>query len=83
MWDEAYDQNSGGFPKDPKNDPKRMETLTRMANDFIDRHKDRPFFLYLSTMRRIRPIEAHPETIAQYRRIGSHRCRPTDPNMRR
>jgi arylsulfatase A-like enzyme len=66
MWDEAYDQNSGEIPPDPAKDPKRMETLTRMAEDFVGRHRDKPFFLYLSHNAPHRPIEAHPETIAEY-----------------
>ena len=67
MWDEAYDQNAGAIPRDPDNDPKRMETLTRMAKGFIDRHRDKPFFLYVSHNAPHRPIEAHAETIAAYR----------------
>ena len=68
MWDVAYDQNSGGIAPDPASDPKRMESLTRMAKDFVGRHHDKPFFLYLSHNAPHRPIEAYAETIAEFKK---------------
>jgi arylsulfatase A-like enzyme len=50
--------------------------LTDLAVDFIDRHRDRPFFLYLPHFGVHAPLQAKEELIAKYRdkpAVGGHR----------
>jgi arylsulfatase A-like enzyme len=52
------------------------EFLTDQAVDFIERHRDRPFFLYLPHFGVHSPFEAKPELVAQFAErppAGGHR----------
>ena len=57
-------------PKPGKNqkdqDPKQVYTYTKLANEFIEQNKERPFFLYLSHHAVHTRIEAKPETVSKY-----------------
>ena len=44
------------------------DRLTREAEDFLDRHGDRPFFLYLSHYAVHTRIQGRPEVVEKYRR---------------
>lgn len=47
-------------------DPKGIYTLTRAACEFIEQHKDRPFFAYLSHHAVHTPHQARPESFARF-----------------
>ena len=53
--------------KDPAN-PKGVFSLTRGAIDFIETHRDRPFFIYLSHYAIHTGLEARPETLARFQK---------------
>jgi arylsulfatase A-like enzyme len=53
--------------KDPAN-PKGVFSLTRGALDFIETHRDRPFFVYLSHYAIHTALEARPETLARFQK---------------
>lgn len=48
-------------------DPKGMETVASDACEFLEKNKDRPFFLYLPHHAVHAPLESHPETSARFR----------------
>lgn len=51
---------------DPQN-PKGVFSLTRGAIDFIEKNRERPFFVYLSHYAIHTPLEARPETLAEFK----------------
>ena len=51
------------------------EVLTREALDFIDRHHDRPFFLYLAHYAPHTPLQATAKYLDRYRHIEDPRVR--------
>ena len=59
-WDDAD-------AADPAN-PKGAFSLTRGACEFIERHRDRPFFVYLSHYSIHTPLEARPESLDHFTR---------------
>ncbi|MCA8992712.1 MAG: sulfatase [Planctomycetaceae bacterium] len=69
-FDETFDsfgegevrEGSEGNKKGPPEDPKGVFTLTRKACDFIERHKDEPFFCYLPHHAIHTPLQTTPET---------------------
>ena len=52
-------------------DVKAIGALTEASVDFIEKHRDRPFFLYLSHYAMHRPLMAHPELIEKYKSLPS------------
>jgi len=61
-----YAPAPGKNRKQRDQDPKQVYTYTKLANEFIEENKDRPFFLYLSHHAVHTRIEAKPETVAKY-----------------
>jgi arylsulfatase A-like enzyme len=53
--------------KDP-DDPKGVYTLTEQAIEFMDRQKNRPFFVTLSHYAPHTPVRANPEVVGQYKK---------------
>lgn len=51
---------------DPK-DPKAITSITSAACDFLQNHKDRPFFLYVAHYAPHSPLQAKPETIEHFK----------------
>ncbi len=72
-FDEAIVSNGKhfNFPTSPKTDyppgTYLADFLTDKAVDFIERHKDRPFFLYLPHFGVHSPFEAKPELIEKFK----------------
>ncbi len=63
-------------PANPPPDAYLADFLTDRALGFIDRHKDRPFFLYLPHFAVHGPLQAKPGLVARYRAkapTGGHR----------
>ncbi len=50
-------------------DVKVIGALTEVAVDFIKKHRNQPFFLYLSHYAMHRPLMAHPELIEKYKSL--------------
>ncbi len=51
---------------DPAADAHSAEEITRRSLDFIDRHRDEPFFLYVAHHVVHRPLMEAPELVAKY-----------------
>ena len=72
-FDEAIESSGRhfGFPTTPKQDVPEgaylADWLTDRAVDFMTRHKDRPFFLYLPNFGVHSPHEAKPDQIARFK----------------
>ena len=58
----------GNRNPDPKDDPHNARVITDRAIAFIQKHKDRPFFCYVSHNSIHRPEMQHPDRIAKYRK---------------
>lgn len=73
-FDVVWDRTGGGhFTKDGEY---LTDRLTREAVNFMEAHRDRPFFLYLSHHAVHTPLQAKPELIEKYKAklpSGSHR----------
>lgn len=52
----------------PESDPYFTDALTARAVEFIERHRDRPFFLYLSHFAVHIPVLARADKVAAYRK---------------
>ena len=70
--DEPLPEGTETNRKGPPEDPKGVFTLTQKACDFIERHRDRPFFCYLAHHAIHGPLQMRPETAT---RIETHRKR--------
>ncbi len=60
------EEGSEGNKAGPPSDPKGVFTLTRKAGEFIEAHKDRPFFCYLAHHAIHTPLQGRPETRAKF-----------------
>jgi arylsulfatase A-like enzyme len=56
----------GGFDKDKEN-PKGIFSLTRAACEFIEKNRDRPFFVYLPHYAIHEGLAARPDTLAKFK----------------
>ncbi|MEZ6065667.1 MAG: sulfatase [Planctomycetaceae bacterium] len=73
-FDESFDsfgegevaEGSEGNKAGPPADPKGVYTLTNRAIEFIERHRDRPFFCYLAHHAIHTPLQGRPETLARF-----------------
>ena len=65
-FDEVFHSRHEWTKNDP-DDPKGVFSLTRAACEFIGRHKERPFFLYLSHYAVHGSHQACPRTLAEVR----------------
>jgi arylsulfatase A-like enzyme len=65
-FDEYIDTLGGGNKPGPKNDPKCVFSLTTKACEFIEKNKDRPFFVYLPHHGIHTPLNARPETLEKF-----------------
>lgn len=65
-FDESFDDGPGLNKESPPEDPKGVFTLTGKAIDFIGRHKDRPFFLFLSHYSVHNPVACNPALRDEY-----------------
>lgn len=73
-FDETFITHKPSKNHDPTQDPHGVTALTERALAFIDRHRARPFFLYLPHNSIHAPIMERAERIAQHRaRAGSDR----------
>jgi len=62
-----YPPRSGGERKeDTDEDPKTTDRIADAAVDFIETHKDKPFFAYLPFLAVHRPIQAAPRLVKKY-----------------
>jgi len=52
-------------------DVKAIDAITKASVDFIEKHRDRSFFLYVSHYAMHRPLMAHPELIEKYKSLDS------------
>ena len=55
-----------GYEADPSADAHHAVEITKRSLEFIDRHRDQPFFLYVTHHTVHRPIMEKPELIAKY-----------------
>lgn len=69
-FQETFITHKPGRSHDPDQDPHGVAVLTERALDFIDRHRKRPFFLYLPHN------SIHAPIMEQAARIAKHRARP-------
>lgn len=53
--------------RDEPEDPKGLYTMTRAAGDFIEKNKDRPFFVYLAHHAIHTALEARPSSLAKFK----------------
>lgn len=53
--------------RDEPEDPKGLYTMTRAAGDFIEKNKDRQFFVYLAHHAIHTALEAKPATLAKFK----------------
>lgn len=63
-------------PKHGAGDPKSTTAITNRALDFLERHRDQPFLLYVPYFAVHIPLEGRPEDIAHF----AARLRPDDPH---
>jgi arylsulfatase A-like enzyme len=59
-------QSSAGWPKDKPGDPKAIYSLTKEAGDFMEKHKDRPFLVYLSHYAIHVQLQARKSSLAHF-----------------
>lgn len=52
--------------RDIPDDPKGLYSMTRAAGDFMEKHRDRPFLVYLAHHAIHTSLEARPETLARF-----------------
>lgn len=52
---------------DPESDAHNVEAITQRSLDFMDRHKDRPFFLYVSHNTIHAPLKGKKKLVQKYR----------------
>lgn len=64
-FDEVF-QSSGGWSKNLTNDPKGIYSLTKAAGEFMEKHKDRPFFLYLPHFAIHTSLQARAATLEKF-----------------
>lgn len=57
----------GGNQTGPKDDPKGVFTLTRLAGEWMEKNKDRPFFCYLSHHAIHAPLQAQTDTLQHFK----------------
>ncbi|MCB1225621.1 MAG: sulfatase [Verrucomicrobiales bacterium] len=62
----AVKEGSEGNKTGPPEDPKGVFTLTRRACEFMEAHRDRPFFVYLAHHAIHTPLQGRPETLAKF-----------------
>ena len=73
-FDESFITHKPSKNQDPAKDPHGVAGITERALDFIGRHRDRPFFLYLPHNSIHAPIMAPPQLVEKHRaRPGSDR----------
>lgn len=65
-FDEVLTTVKPGYDADPYEDAHHTIEITKRSLDFIDRHKDEPFFLYMAYHTVHRPIMEKPELVAKY-----------------
>lgn len=52
---------------DPESDAHNVEVITRKSLDFVERHKDKPFFLYVSHNTIHAPLKGKKKLVQKYR----------------
>jgi arylsulfatase A-like enzyme len=62
----AVIEGSEGNKAGPPEDPKGVYTLTRKACEFIEKHREGPFFVYLAHHAIHTPLQARPETLKKF-----------------
>ncbi len=62
-FDETYDSFGNG----PLSDPKGVFALTNKACEFIEKHKAKPFFVYLAHHGIHSPLQAQPEVLEKFK----------------
>lgn len=65
-FDEVF-QSSGGWSKNVASDPKGIYSLTKAAGDFMEKNKDRPFFLYLPHYAIHSGLQARASTLEKFK----------------
>ncbi|MCB1234600.1 MAG: sulfatase, partial [Verrucomicrobiae bacterium] len=60
-------EGSEGNQAGPPEDPKGVYTLTRKACEFIEAHRDGPFFCYLAHHAIHSPLQGRPDTLAYFK----------------
>lgn len=65
-FDEVLTTQKPKSSADPHSDPHHVDQITDAALEFIDHHRDRPFFCYVSHHSVHRPIIARPEAISKF-----------------
>lgn len=53
--------------RDEPEDPKGLFTITRQVGEFMERHRERPWFAYVAHHAIHTALEARPETLARFR----------------
>lgn len=66
-FDTVFESYSG-WDKNIPNDPKGIYSLSHAAGEFMEKNKDRPFFLYLPFYAIHTQHQARPETLATFKR---------------
>jgi arylsulfatase A-like enzyme len=71
--------SAAGWRRTTEDDPKGAFSIATAACDFLDQHKDRPFFLYLPHYAVHSPLEAKPATKAKFqqKKPGERHTNPT------
>lgn len=62
----AEKEGAEGNKKGPPEDPKGVYTLTRKATEFIEQHREGPFFVYLAHHAIHTPLQGRPESLARF-----------------
>lgn len=60
-------QSSGGWSKNEPSDPKGIYSLTQAAGEFMEKNKDRPFFLYLPHFAIHSGLQARASTLEKFK----------------
>ncbi|MFV0443515.1 MAG: sulfatase [Planctomycetaceae bacterium] len=64
--DGAQKEGAEGNKQGPPDDPKGVYTLTRKATEFIEQHRDGPFFVYLAHHAIHTPLQGRKETLERF-----------------
>ena len=65
-FDEVF-QSGGGWGKSEPTNPKGIYSLTKAAGDFMEKNKDRPFFLYLPHYAIHSSLQARDSTLERFK----------------
>lgn len=80
-FDEVFTTVKPESDADPTKDPHHAEAITARSLDFLDRHGDEPFFLYVSHHVVHRPLHEREEKIARYRTKPGAILAENEPTM--